>query len=450
MAESVVDFTTGSIVRKILIFSIPLFLGNLFQQLYNAADTLIVGNFLGSDALAAVSSSGSLIFMMVGFFNGMAVGAGVVISHALGAGDRKRLERAIHTDIAFGCISGVVLTFFAVIFTPHILRWISTPDNLLPLSTDYFRIYSAGIFFSVLYNILMGIMNALGDSKHPLYYLMISSAVNIVLDLLFIGVMGMGVGSAAFATIISQAASSVLCLIHLMKGDVGCRVSLKAMRITRGELRAIVSSGLPSGLQNSIVGFANTVVQASVNTFPAAAIAGFGVYAKIEGFVLLPITTISLALTTCIAQTVGSGKLERMKKGARSGLLLDIISGEAVGALLFIFAPFLFRLFSSDSDVIAFGVRQARIEAFFYFLPALSHGTAGILRGVGKAFIPMLVLLGAWCITRVVFIRVLLFFVNDVAIIYIAYPVTWLLSSAVFVYFLFSGNYIPERRRYHD
>lgn len=450
MAESIVDFTSGNIAKKILLFSFPLFLGNLFQQLYNAADTLIVGNFLGSDALAAVSSSGSLIFMMVGFFNGMAVGAGVVISHAAGAGDRQRAERAIHTDIAFGCIAGIAITLFAVIFTPKILRWIKTPDNLLPLSSDYFRIYSLGIFFSVLYNILMGIMNALGDSKHPLYYLIISSLINIVLDLFFIGVLGLGVGSAAFATILSQAVSSILCFIRLMKGIGGVRISIRSIRIAGRELKAIISSGLPSGLQNSIVGFANTVVQASVNTFPAAAIAGFGVYAKIEGFVLLPISTISLSLTTCVAQILGAGDIQRARTGARTGLLMDILSGEAVGVLLFLFAPFLFRLFSDDPDVVAFGVRQARIEAFFYFLPALSHGAAGILRGAGKAFVPMLVLLASWCVVRVLFIRVMLLLFNDINVIYTAYPVTWLVSSAVFLVFLLSGKYLQLKRIRHD
>ena len=300
--KGVVDFSTGSIAGKLIAFMLPLLLGNLFQQLYNAADTLIVGNFLGPDALAAVSSSGSLIFMMVGFFNGMAVGAGVVISRAYGAGDRDRLKRAISSDIAFGILAGLAITLFAVLFTPSILRWISTPDSLLPISAAYFRIYSAGIFFSVMYNVLMGVMNALGDSRHPLYYLIISSLINIVLDLLFVGVLGMGVGSAALATIVSQAASSLLCLRHLIKGVGDVSLDVRAIRLDARELRSIIRFGLPSGMQNSIVGFANTVIQASVNGFPAAAIAGFGVYAKIEGFVLLPITSFSLAFTTFIAQ----------------------------------------------------------------------------------------------------------------------------------------------------
>ncbi len=443
-SHETVDFSTGSIPRKIISFAFPLLLGNLFQQLYNAADTLIVGNFLGAEALAALSSSGSLIFMMVGFFNGMAVGAGVVISHAFGAGDRERTERAIHSDIAFGTIAGIAITIFAVVFTPSILRWISTPESLLPLSSAYFRIYSAGIFFSVMYNILMGIMNALGDSRHPLYYLIISSAINIVLDLLFIAGFGMGVGSAAFATIVSQAVSSVLCFMRLMKGEAGMRIRIRAIRMDKREMKGILSYGFPSGLQNSIVGFANTVVQASVNTFPSAAIAGFGVYGKIEGFVLLPITSFSLALTTFVAQTIGAGKLDRTRKGVVQGMAMDVVSGEILGILLFILSPFLVRLFTDDADVIMYGTRQARIEALFYFLPAISHGSAGILRGAGKAFVPMLVLLSSWCIFRVIFVRIVLLFSHSIMLVYLAYPLTWLISSAIFLIYLLKGKWLKH------
>ena len=434
--KGVVDFSTGSIAGKLIAFMLPLLLGNLFQQLYNAADTLIVGNFLGPDALAAVSSSGSLIFMMVGFFNGMAVGAGVVISRAYGAGDRNRLKRAISSDIAFGILAGLAITLFAVLFTPSILRWISTPDSLLPISAAYFRIYSAGIFFSVMYNVLMGVMNALGDSRHPLYYLIISSLINIVLDLLFVGVLGMGVGSAALATIVSQAASSLLCLRHLIKGVGDVSLDVRAIRLDARELRSIIRFGLPSGMQNSIVGFANTVIQASVNGFPAAAIAGFGVYAKIEGFVLLPITSFSLAFTTFIAQMTGSGDLRRARRGALEGMAMNLAVAELVGAVLFVSAPFLVGLFTSDEAVIAYGVRQARIEAFFYFLVAISHGSAGMLRGAGKAFVPMLVMLLSWCVIRVIYVRVMLSFHHDILVIYSAYPLTWLVSSLIFIAYL--------------
>ena len=423
MKDGAIDFTRGSIVKDLIAFTLPLLLGNLFQQLYNAADSLIVGNFLGREALAAVSSSGNLIFMMVGFFNGLAVGAGVVIARACGARDEERISKAVHTDIAFGIVAGLLLTGFAVIFTPVILRLISTPPDIMPSSIAYFRVYSAGIMFSVLYNILMGIMNAAGDSRHPLYYLMISSVVNIVLDVLFIGGFGMGVGSAAAATIISQALSSILCFARLLRSSGPVRVQLRLICFDRAQLKAIVSFGFPAGVQNSVIGLANTVVQRSINAFPAAVIAGAGVYSKIEGFILLPITSISLAISIALA--------------------------EAVGALLFILAPLIVSLFSSDADVIAAGARQARLEAFFYFLVAISHGAAGILRGAGKSTVPMMVMLSVWCVFRVIYVNLALLVWADPLLIYSAYPLTWAISSVIFLIYLARVDWLHAMER-HD
>ena len=325
-----IDFTEGSIGRKLLAFALPLFLGNLFQQLYNAADSLIVGNFLGREALAAVSSSAPIIFMLVGFFNGLAAGAGVVISRAYGAKDSERLQRAIHTDAAFGVVAGIALTIFAVLFTPVILRLISTPEEIMCESIVYFRIYSAGIFFSVMYNILMGIMNAVGDSRHPLYYLVFASLLNIVLDIILIGGFGMGVGAAAAATIISQALSSAMCFLRLIRSPFPIGIRIASMRIHRQELRNIVRFGFPAGFQNSIIGLANTIVQASINMFPAAVIAGAGVYGRIEGFILLPITTLSLALTTSVGQNLGAGRHDRALKVSRYGMISSVIISEII------------------------------------------------------------------------------------------------------------------------
>lgn len=446
--DSAIDFTKGNIVRDLIAFAVPLLLGNLFQQLYNAADSLIVGNFLGREALAAVSSSGNLIFMMVGFFNGLAVGAGVVIARACGAKDRERIRKAVHTDIAFGIAAGLCLTVFAILFTPVILRLISTPPDIMPLSIAYFRVYSAGIIFSVLYNILMGIMNASGDSRHPLYYLIISSVVNIVLDVLFIGGFGLGVGSAAAATIISQALSSVLCFAKLMRAEGPVQVRLSEIRFDRVQLRAIVSYGFPAGVQNSVIGLANTVIQRSVNAFPAAVIAGFGVYSKIEGFILLPITTISLALTTLVGQNLGAKEYGRASNGSAKGVLISIAIAEILGALLFASAPFLVSLFSSDPDVIGAGAGQARLEAFFYFLVAISHGAAGVLRGAGKSSVPMLVMLSVWCVFRVIYVNLILLIWPEPVAIYSAYPLTWFISSAVFLIYLRKSDWLHAMEKH--
>ena len=444
-----IDFTEGSIGRKLLAFALPLFLGNLFQQLYNAADSLIVGNFLGREALAAVSSSAPIIFMLVGFFNGLAAGAGVVISRAYGAKDSERLQRAIHTDAAFGVAAGIALTIFAVLFTPVILRLISTPEEIMRESIVYFRIYSAGIFFSVMYNILMGIMNAVGDSRHPLYYLVFASLLNIVLDIILIGGFGMGVGAAAAATIISQALSSAMCFLRLIRSPFPVGIRLASMRIHRQDLRNIVRFGFPAGFQNSIIGLANTIVQASINMFPAAVIAGAGVYGRIEGFILLPITTLSLALTTSIGQNLGAGRYDRALKVSRYGMLSSVIISEIIAALLFVSAPWLMSLFSSDPDVISAGSMQARIEAFFYCLVAVSHSAAGILRGAGKPAVPMAVMLGAWCVFRVIFVNIAISIYHSAIVIYITYPVTWLLSTIIFAVYLTRSNWLHAMDRAH-
>ena len=447
--RSEIDFTEGSIGRKLLAFALPLFLGNLFQQLYNAADSLIVGNFLGREALAAVSSSAPIIFMLVGFFNGLAAGAGVIISRAYGAHDSERLQRAIHTDTAFGIASGIVLTLIAVLFTPVILRLISTPEEIMRESIVYFRIYSAGIFFSVMYNILMGIMNAVGDSRHPLYYLIFASLLNICLDVILIGGFGMGVGAAAAATIISQALSSALCFIRLLRSPMPFGIRLPCIRMHRQELGNIVRYGFPAGFQNSVIGLANTIVQASVNMFSASVIAGFGVYGRIEGFILLPITTLSLALTTSVGQNLGAGRYDRALKVSKCGMLSSIVISEIIAALLFISAPLLMKMFSSDPEVIRAGALQARVEAFFYCLVAVSHSAAGILRGAGRPAVPMSVMLGAWCIFRVIFVRIILFFIPSPFVIYATYPVTWLLSTVIFAFYLLHSDWLHAMEKRH-
>ncbi len=438
-----IDFTQGPIQKNLIAFAFPLFLGNLFQQLYNTADSLIVGNWLGSEALAAVSSSSPLINMMVGFFNGMAIGAGVIISRNFGARDREGLDRAIHTDLAFGAAAGLFLTVVGSVFTPLVLEWMQTPEDIMPNSIAYFRVYCLGIIFSLLYNTCMGIMNALGDSRHPLYYLIISSLTNVVLDILFVAGFGGGVASAALATIISQAVSVILSLKRLFKGQEGVyKVSLRKIRFHKATLREIVRYGLPSGVQNSVIGFANIVVQTNINSFSSAAVAGSGAYSKIEGFAFLPVTCFSLALTTCIGQNLGAGRYDRAKKGALFGILCSITLAELIGLMVFIFSPQLVAMFNDNPSVVAYGVRQARIEGLFYCCLALSHCIAGILRGAGKATIPMMIMFGAWCMIRVAYITTVLHFIPHIEVVYSAYPLTWTLSSVAFIIYLLKADWL--------
>lgn len=441
-ATSTLDFTEGSLGRKIIRFSLPLFLGNLFQQLYNAADSLIVGNTLGPQALASVSSSGSLIFMMVGFFNGLAIGAGVVISKYFGARDQERMQKAIHTDLAFGLVAGLFLTVFGVLMTPYILAWMRTPQDIIEGSITYFRIYSFGILFCVMYNITMGIMNATGDSTHPLIYLLISSVTNIILDLFFIKVLHWGVGGAAAATTIGQALSFILCMIRLVRTDEVYKVYIRNIRFDVPLLKEIIRYGLPSGIQNSVIAIANVFVQSNYNTFSSVAVAGCGSYAKIEGFAFIPINAFVAALTTCISQNLGAGNHDRARRGARFGILVCMALAETIGLLEFIFAKHLIALFNSDPEVIAFGVRQIHVESLFYFLLALSHSIAGVMRGAGKAKVPMFVMLGVWCIFRVLYITVAMSISHTIELVFAAYPITWSISSVIFLIYLLRSNWV--------
>ena len=439
---STLDFTQGSLGKSILKFSIPLFLGNLFQQLYNAADSLIVGNTLGPKALASVASSGSLIFMMVGFFNGLAIGAGVVISKYFGARNRERLRKAIHTDLAFGLAAGLFLTIFGVLMTPRILSWMRTPADIMQGSVTYFRIYSSGILFCVMYNITMGIMNATGDSRHPLIYLMISSAANVVLDLFFIKVLHWGVGGAAAATTIGQALSFILCMIRLIRTNEVYKVSIREIRFDIPLLKEIVRYGLPSGVQNSVIAIANVFVQSTYNTFSSIAVAGIGAYMKIEGFAFIPINAFVAAITTCIGQNLGAGEHQRAKQGARFGIIVCMALAETIGLIEFAFAKYLIGLFNSDPEVIAYGVRQIHVESLFYCLLAMSHSIAGVMRGAGKAKVPMFVMLGVWCIFRVLYITVAMSISHTVELVFAAYPITWTISSVIFLIYMLRSDWV--------
>lgn len=434
--------TEGVIWKKIIGFAIPLFLGNLFQQLYNTADSLIVGNFLGSEALAAVSSSGSLIFLLVGFFDGISIGAGVVIGRYYGARQIDKVQKSIHTTVAFGMISGVLLTAIGLILTPRLLVWMGTPADVLPNSILYFRVYFCGSFAFVLYNIFVGILRSVGDSRHPLIYLIVSSVVNVILDLVFVGIFRFGVGSAALATIISQFVSAVLCLIHLTKAPMEYRLSLKKVRISGSYLKQIIENGLPSGFQASIISIANVVVQSNINSFGKMAMAGCGAYSKIEGFGFLPITCFSMALTTFISQNLGARQYERAKKGARFGILCSITIAELVGILINLLAPVLIHAFNSEPEVIAFGTTQARTVTLFYFLLSFSHCLAGILRGAGKAIVPMVVMLCCWCLIRITYITIAVRLIPDIRVVFWAYPITWTLSSILFFIYYLKADWI--------
>ena len=432
MAQGQKLMTSGSIPKQMVFFALPILLGNLFQQLYNTVDSLIVGNFLGSQALAAVSSSGNIIFLMIGFFNGVAIGAGVVISRYFGAREIERMQKAIHTTVAFGLIVSFFMTLIGIFFTPTLLRWMSTPESVMDASVTYFKIYFLGSFGSIMYNFFVGILQAVGDSKHSLYYLIVSSVVNIVLDLSFIAILKMGVGSAAMATIISQYISAGLCLYLLLTTSGTHRIVLSKIRIHKEFLGEILKYGLPSGFQNSIIGLANVVVQSNINSFGDMAMAGCGAYSKIEGFAFLPITSFTMALTTFVGQNLGARQYDRVLKGAKFGMICSMTLAEMIGVIIFVFGSQFIAAFDATPEVIQFGTLRGQTSAFFFCLLAYSHCVSAILRGAGKSMVPMIVMMVCWCFVRVAGLTIMNALVHNIWCIYWIYPITWSLSSITF------------------
>ena len=435
------DMTVGTPWKLIASFALPVFLSQLFQQFYNTVDSLVVGRVHGTEALAAVSSSGTLIFLMISFFVGTSMGAGIVISKYYGAKDYERVSRAVHTNICLGIICGVILTIVGVVLTPTFLRWMGTDPDVMPDATAYFRYYFAGAIAIVLYNNCKGVMNALGDSRRPLYYLIISSVTNVLLDLLFIAVFRWGVWAAAFATTLSQALSVVLCIIHLSKKGTLYQLQLSKLRIDKESLGEIVRYGLPAGVQNSVIGFANVIVQTNINSFTKIATAAYGTYAKIEGFAFLPITSFTMALTTFTGQNLGAGLYDRAKKGSRFGIISAVVLAEAIGLVIWLAAPFLIGLFSDDPAVIELGTKQARIESLFFCLLAFSHAVAAVCRGAGKVFVPMSVMLAIWCVLRITYI-IMMHYVHEIQYIYWAYPITWGISSIIYLFYYLFADWI--------
>ena len=415
--------TEGSIVKSLLLFALPLIFGNLLQQMYNTADSIIVGNFVGSNALAAVGSSGSPIYLLIGFSQGLAVGAGVVVSQYLGAGDHKETREAVHTSLAIAVVMGLLLTVGGVACGRALLVAMNTPAEVLADAVTYIRIYFGGVLFSVVYNMTAGILNAAGNSRRSLVYLAWASVTNIVLDFVFIVGLRMGVAGAAIATDLSQLVSCVLSLRFLMKSEDACRVELSAIRLHRKMAGRIIRVGLPTGIQNMVISFSNVLVQASVNSYGAAAMAGFAAYMKIDGFNILPVSSISMAATTFVGQNYGAGRL-------------------CTGVALLAGQDAILHLFTADEAVVTYGKLAMRWFCPFYFLLSILHGLAGAVRGTGASIPPMVVLLVSLCLFRVVWIQFLLPFFSGIEGVFILYPVSWGLGAVLMILYAWKGKWM--------
>ena len=437
--------TEGSIVKNLLLFALPLILGNLLQQMYNTADSIIVGNFVGSNALAAVGSSGSPIYLLIGFSQGVAVGAGVVISQYLGAGDHKETREAVHTSLAIAVLMGLVLTIGGVACCRALLTAMNTPAEVMGDAVTYLRLYFGGVLFSVVYNMTAGILNAAGNSRRSLVYLAAASVTNIVLDLVLIAGLKMGVAGAAIATDLSQLVSCVLSLRFLMKTDDACHVELSGIRLHRSMAGRIIRVGLPTGIQNMVISFSNVLVQASVNSYGAAAMAGFAAYMKIDGFNILPVSSISMAATTFVGQNYGAGRLDRVKKGTWVTLAVGVVYTLITGTLLLLGQDAIMHLFTNDETVVFFGEAAMHWFCPFYFLLSILHGLAGAVRGTGASIPPMVVLLVSLCLFRIVWIQWVLPLFSGIEGVFILYPVSWALGAGLMILYAWKGKWM----KYH-
>ena len=440
--EKTLLMTEGSIWKSILLFSVPLILGNLLQQLYNTADSIIVGNFLGSNALAAVGSSGSPIYLLIGFSQGVAVGAGVVVSQYLGAKEKKETRIAVHTSLAIAAILGLILTVGGIAVSRSLLVWMNTPEEVLGDAVTYMKLYFGGVLFSVVYNMAAGILNAAGNSRRSVIYLACASITNIILDLVLIAGLKMGVAGAAIATDLSQLVSCVLSLRFLMRTDDACHVELSGIRLHRSMAGRIIRVGLPTGIQNMVISISNVLVQAGVNGYGAAAMAGFGAYMKIDGFNILPVTSISMAATTFVGQNYGAGRLDRVKKAVWVTLGIGILYTLCTGAALLAGQDFILHLFTRDEAVIAFGKLAMHWFCPFYFLLSILHGLAGAVRGTGASVPPMVVLLVSLCLFRIVWIQWVLPSFSTINGIFLLYPVSWGLGAVLMALYAWKGKWM--------
>ena len=440
--KNTVLMTEGGIFKNLLFFATPLILGNLLQQMYNAVDSIIVGNYVGSNALAAVGAGASLIYLLIAFSLGASVGAGVIVSQYLGAKEKEGVHKAVHTAMTISIILGLILTAGGILFSRKLLVMMNTPAEILDDAACYLRIYSYGLIFNVVYNMAAGILNAAGNSRRSLMYLAAAAVVNIFMDLLLIAGLKIGVAGAAIATNFSQAISCILALWFLFRVPADYRISLKSLRIHKAMALRIIQIGLPTGIQNMVISFSNILIQASINQYGATAVAGFSAYLKIDGFNILPVLSFSMAITTFIGQNYGAGKYDRMKKGMWVTLLMGIVYTVLTGILLLTFSGQIMRLFSEDVGVIAYGQTAMRYFCPYYWILAILHSLAGTVRGTGKSIPPMVVLLVSLCLFRIVWIQLVLPYYTSIEGIFILYPVSWLVGAVLMILYTWKGKWI--------
>jgi len=441
------SLTDGSVWRKLVWFALPILVGNLFQQLYNTVDSIVVGNYVGNNALAAVGASTPLINLLIGFFMGLATGAGVVVSRYYGANKPEELSLSIHTFVAFSILSGILLMVIGILFSKDLLIMMGTPFEILEDSTKYIQIYFIGIIANMLYNAGSGILRAIGDSKRPLYFLIISVILNIILDLLFVIVFKMGVAGAAWATIICQTTSMILVFFTLMSTSECYRVCLNKIKIDWEMLKRIIRIGIPAGLQQVVISLSNVLVQSYVNGFNSLAIAGFSSGNKIDSLLGMFVQSSSLTITTFVSQNIGAERIDRVKKGIKICLLLTTIAVVTCGIPLFIYAEFIVGLFTPDVNVIAYGAEMVRTLVPFYVFLSYANIYVGALRGAGYSTVPMLTQIFSFCIIRQIFLYFMMRIDYDISIVFWSYSFTWVTAALSIAYYAYRSKWLQRIQR---
>lgn len=438
------SMTSGSIWKSLVAFAIPLVLGNLFQQLYNVVDSIIVGNYVGKEALAAVGASGSIIILLVGFFMGAATGAGIITSQFFGAKNEKGIHKAVHTSLAIALVGGVIIAAAGIALTPLMLKVIDTPDDVFDQAVIYQRIYLGGAIFATIYNMSAGILNAAGNSRRSLVYLIIASITNAVLDLVFVGIFKWGIVGAAVASDISQLVSCIFIVRYLIRSREPYHVSIKDIRFYDKLPGRILKVGLPSGIQSVVISISNVIVQASVNGFGSDVMAAYTTYNRVEGFMLLPIMSLGMAATTYTGQNYGANEIERIHKGSRVSTGIGVLYAIVVAAIMYFAAPYIIAIFSTESKVIETGVFMLNCMLPAYWLLAVFNIKVGTIRGAGKTMEAMLISVFSLCVVRIVWIIIVFADSHNLFLLMVTYPVTWLVGAAIAAIYEKKGKWLVE------
>lgn len=439
------DMTQGAITGQLIHFAIPMAIGLLFQQLYNTVDTVVVGQFVGKEALAAVGSTSSIINTLVGFSAGLSTGSSVVISQCYGAHNNRDLRLAVHTTVGITFIMSIVFTVLGFVLVEPLLRLMSTPEDVFAQARTYLRIYIAGLTGLLFYNMGSGVLRAVGDSTRPLYFLCFSAIVNTVFDLLFVIRFHLGVAGVAYATILAQALSAVLVMVVLTRDPGAYGVRWRELRIDRPMFGRIFAIGMPSGIQQAITAFSNVFVQSYINYFGSACMAGWSAYNKLDAFLNIPIQSIGMASTTFVGQNYGAGMMERARKGVTKAQMLSGSITVALSLVITLTAQEVIRLFTNDPEVMAFGVRFIQLNSPFYFALCFNQTYAGALRGIGSAKIPMVIMLFSFVLFRQAYLFTAKMLGNSLTAVALAYPVGWAMCSILLSVF-FSRSVLCKKK----